>query len=159
MKIKDFFGGLLAALICLSIGGIGTIFTAPNIPTWYASQIRPFFAPPNWVFGPAWTLLYALMGIAIYLIIKKGLDKKEVRTASLVFLIQLILNAIWTPIFFGLHQTFLAFIVIVLLWLAIIWTMMKFYPVAKLACWLLLPYLLWVSFASTLNFGFWWLNR
>jgi tryptophan-rich sensory protein len=159
MKIKDLTGGLFAVLLCLAVGNIGTIYTVPNISTWYATLNRPPFSPPNWLFGPAWTLLYILMGIAIYLIIKQGLDKKEVQAASLIFLIQLVLNAIWTPIFFGLHQTLLAFIVIVFLWLAIIWTMIRFYPISKLACWLLLPYLMWVTFASTLNFSFWWLNR
>ncbi|MFH1387532.1 MAG: TspO/MBR family protein [bacterium] len=159
MKIKDLIGGSVGALLCLLVGVIGSFSTAANIPNWYAFLNKPFFTPPNWLFGPAWTLLYILMGIAAYLIWKDGLDKKANQQALGIFAAQLFFNAIWTPIFFGWHQLFIAFIVIVVLWCFILWTIIRFSRISNIAGWLLAPYILWVTFASALNFGVWWLNR
>ncbi len=156
--LKDIIAILVLLIICLAAGAIGSLFTIQSIPTWYASAAKPVFTPPNWLFGPAWTLLYILMAIAAFLVWKKGFDKPAVRFALLIFGAQLALNTIWTPLFFGLHQLLLAFIEIVVLWLFILWTMVKFFPISSAAGWLLVPYILWVSFASVLNFAFWIMN-
>lgn len=136
---------------CEIVGLIGTPFTITAIPTWYVNLNKPFFSPPSWLFGPVWTLLYLLMGISIYLIWKQGLQKKKIKTAVKLFLIQLTLNFIWSPIFFGLKSPELGLIVIIPMWIFIILTIRRFYPLSKVASYLLLPYLLWVSFATILN--------
>lgn len=143
---------LIASVIgCELVGFLGTPFTISAIPTWYATLNKPFFAPPNWLFGPAWTLLYFLMGVAFYLIWKQGWQKKKIAIAGKYFLAQLALNFIWSPIFFGLRAPMLGLIVIVAMWALIVMTMKKFYSLSKLAFYLLVPYLLWVSFATILN--------
>jgi benzodiazapine receptor len=139
-------------------GLIGSIFTAPAIPTWYASLQKPAFAPPNWVFAPVWTTLFLLMGIAAYLVWKRGLAKKEVRIALGLFLFQLVLNIFWSFLFFGLQNPLAAFVEIIVLWLAILLTLVSFYRISKPAGLLLLPYLIWVSFAAFLNFQIFTLN-
>jgi translocator protein len=136
---------------CELVGILGSIFTISSIPTWYATLNKPFYAPPNWIFGPVWTLLYLLMGVSFYLIWKQDWKKKKVATAGKYFLAQLGLNFIWSPIFFGLKAPFLALTVILTMWLLIVMTMKKFHPLSKLAFYLLVPYLLWVSFATLLN--------
>lgn len=150
---------IIAIVVCEIAGIIGSLFTVSAIPTWYATLVKPVLNPPSWVFGPVWTTLYALMGIAAFLIWRQGLDRKDMRKALGVFLLQLVLNVIWSIIFFGLHSPSWAFVNIVALWLAIIWTMTMFYKISRPAMWLLLPYILWVSFASYLNFMLWILNR
>lgn len=142
---------VVSVIGCELVGFLGTPFTISAIPTWYAILNKPFFAPPNWIFGPVWTLLYFLMGIAFYLIWKQGWQKKKVKAAGLFFLAQLGLNFIWSPIFFGLRSPLLGLIVIVAMWALIVMTMKKFYPLSRLAFYLLVPYLLWVSFATLLN--------
>lgn len=139
-------------------GIIGSVFTASAIPTWYAGLVKPALNPPAWVFGPAWITLYALMGVSAWLIWKNGWKKKEVRMALGAFGIQLFLNAIWSIIFFGLHSPGWALVDIALLWFAIVWTMVVFYRISRPAAYLLVPYLLWVSFASYLNYAIWALN-
>jgi len=141
---------IISVIGCELVGLAGTPFTITAIPTWYATLNKPFFAPPNWLFGPAWTILYFLMGVAFYLIWKQGW-KKKTKTAGIYFLAQLGLNFIWSPIFFGLRAPLLGLVVIVAMWTLIIMTMKKFYPLSKPASYLLLPYLLWVSFATLLN--------
>ena len=136
---------------CELVGLLGTPFTISAIPTWYVTLNRPFFAPPNWLFAPAWTLLYFLMGVAFYLIWKQDWKKKRIRAAGLIFLAQLGLNFLWSPVFFGLRAPLLGLIVIITLWLLIVLTMKKFFPLSKPAFYLLVPYLLWVSFATILN--------
>jgi len=136
-------------LLCQFAGFIGSIFTITAIPTWYASLNKPSFNPPNYLFGPVWTTLYILMGISFALIL---LNKtKNTKTAITFFSIQLALNALWSIIFFGMKMPLLAFINIILLWLAILFTMISFYRISKPSFWLLVPYILWVSFASALN--------
>lgn len=142
---------IISVVGCELVGFLGTPFTISAIPTWYATLNKPFFSPPNWIFGPVWTLLYFLMGVAFYLIWKQGFKKQKVKTAGLFFLAQLALNFIWSPVFFGLRAPLLGLIVIVAMWALIVMTMKKFYPLSKPAFYLLLPYLLWVSFATLLN--------
>jgi len=150
---------LIIAIVVSELAGIiGSIFTVSAIPNWYAGLVKPALNPPSWIFGPVWTLLYALMGIAAFLIWKNGLEKKEVKAALGVFGIQLFLNAIWSIIFFGLYSPGWALVDIVVLWLAIVWTMVMFYKISRPAAYLLVPYLLWVSFASYLNYSVWVLN-
>lgn len=149
--MKNTWKLIVSVIGCELVGILGTPFTISAIPTWYATLNKPFFAPPNWLFGPAWTLLYFLMGVAFYLIWKQGWQKKKNRIAGKYFLVQLALNFIWSPIFFGLRMPLLGLIVIVAMWIMIAITMKKFYPLSKLAFYLLVPYLLWVSFATLLN--------
>jgi len=147
-----------AVLVCLFAGFIGSFFTISSIPTWYATIQKPAFNPPNWVFGPVWTTLYILMGISAYLVWMKGWDKKEVRSALAIFAVQLVLNTLWSIIFFGAKELFLAFVEIAFLWTAIVVTIFLFRRISRNAALLLVPYLLWVSFAAFLNYSVWQLN-
>jgi len=150
---------LIAAIIFAELAGIiGSLFTFSSIPTWYVTIIRPTFSPPNWIFGPVWTTLFALMGIALFLVWQKGIARKDVKVAVAIFLVQLILNTIWSIIFFGAHNIGGAFIEIIFLWLAILATIITFYKISKPAGYLLLPYIAWVSFAGFLNYTIWTLN-
>lgn len=150
---------LLTALIVSALAGIiGSLFTFSAIPAWYATLAKPVLNPPSWVFGPVWTLLYALMGIAAFLVWNKGWGRRDVRVALTVFAIQLALNTLWPLIFFGLRSPAWAFVGIVALWFAILATIITFAKVSKPAAWLLVPYILWVSFAGYLNFSIWMLN-
>ena len=148
----------IAIVICESAGLIGTIFTMSEIPNWYAGLVKPALNPPSWIFGPVWTMLYLLMGIALFLIWNTGIKRHDVRKAIGIFALQLILNSIWSIVFFGLHSTGWAFVNLVAIWLAIIWTIMLFNKISKPAARLLIPYILWVSFAGYLNFMIWILN-
>lgn len=148
----------ISVIGCELVGILGTPFTTSAIPTWYAGLNKPFFAPPNWLFGPAWTLLYFLMGVAFYLIWQHGWRNKKSQIARKYFLIQLALNFIWSPVFFGLRSPLLGLIVILLMLVMIMLTIKKFYALSKPAAYLLIPYLLWVSFATTLNAGILVLN-
>lgn len=158
MKTSSTFQVIIAILISEAAGIIGSVFTSPSIPTWYAGIIKPTFSPPNWVFGPVWTTLFALMGIASYIVWKKGFERREVRIALGMFALQLILNVTWSLIFFGLQNPALAFLEIIALWLAIALTIVSFYRINKNAAYLLIPYILWVSFAMFLNYTIWSLN-
>jgi len=149
---------VLCILLCLAAGGIGSLATRDAIPQWYAGLHRPSFSPPNWAFGVVWPILYVLMGVALAMVLSDGLDRKEVRITAAVFGIQLVLNAAWSLIFFGLHRIDWALVEIVVLWLAILVTIYLFCRISKVAAALLVPYLLWVSFALALNAGFWRLN-
>jgi translocator protein len=147
-------------LLCLFVGGVlGSLFTTPSIPTWYVTLVKPVYQPPNWLFGPVWTILYVLMGISAFIVWSSSAQKNIKNAALLVFLVQLGLNALWSPIFFALHWLFLAFAEIVVLWVAILITILQFNKISKAASILLLPYFLWVSFASILNLHIWLLNR
>lgn len=158
MKLSNPLKVAICIIGCEAAGMIGTFFTISAISTWYSTLIKPALNPPNWIFGPVWIILYALMGISAFLVWKKGFEKKEVKSALATFGIQLALNAIWTPIFFGLQKPGIAYFVILALWCSIIWTMIKFYKINRTATYLLIPYILWVSFASYLNFSIWMLN-
>ncbi len=139
-------------------GLIGALFTVSAIPTWYASLQRPSFSPPNWVFGPAWTILYILMGISIYLIWQRIKEGKKIKSVMFLFWVHLFFNAIWSIIFFGFQNPKLALINIVIIWLFIIILMFKFWKINRWSTYLLIPYFLWVSFASILNYFIWYLN-
>ncbi len=158
MRTPEFLKLIIAVVICELAGIVGAFFTASAIPEWYGGLAKPALNPPGWVFGPVWTALYLLMGISVYLIWREGRERREVRFALIAFAIQLILNAIWSPLFFGARSPFLGLIDIILLWLAVLWTMALFFRISKSAGWLLVPYLLWVSFAAYLNFSIWLLN-
>jgi len=148
-------GSLLA---CLLAGAIGSAFTIRSIPTWYAGLSKPSFTPPNGVFGPVWSLLYLLMGIALFLIWRKGFAVPGVGMAVVMFVIQLVVNALWSISFFGFRSPFLGLVDIALLWVLILTTLVLFLRLSWLAGLLLVPYFLWVSFASALNFAIWRLN-
>ena len=137
---------IVSIFVCLAAGLVGSIFTTPAIPGWYATLQKPSFSPPNFLFAPVWTTLYILMGISLALI----LNKKN-KTAIIFFVVQLVLNSLWSILFFGLKSPKLAFVEIIFLWLAILITILKFFKISKLAGWLFVPYLLWVSYASVLN--------
>ena len=155
MKL-DYSKLLPAVVICQLAGIIGSIFTMEAIPTWYATLVKPSFVPPNWLFAPVWTALYLMMGVALYLVVlKKG---KAVDLAVKIFGVQLSLNILWSFIFFGQRNPMLAFFEIILLWLAILLTIVKFDKVSRPAALLMVPYLLWVTFAAYLNYSIWLLN-
>lgn len=155
---KNFLKLIIAIVGSEAAGIIGSIFTISSIPTWYAMIAKPEFAPPNWLFGPVWTTLFALMGIAAFLVWKKGTERKDVKVALGIFVLQLVLNTLWSIIFFGLRSPGGAFIEIIFLWLAILWTIVAFHKISKAAAYLLIPYILWVSFAAYLNYAIWILN-
>lgn len=140
--------------LCFSAASLGAIFMPGD---WYASLQKPTWNPPGWIFGPVWTALYVMMAMAAWLVWRQGGWQKQ-RKPLLIFLVQLALNALWTPLFFGLHWPGVAFAEIVLLWLAIAATITVFHPVNRTAMLLLAPYLAWVSFAAALNFSLWRLN-
>jgi benzodiazapine receptor len=148
-----------SVFICLLAGFGGSIATMPSIPTWYAGLQKPAFNPPNWIFAPVWTALFVMMGIAAYLVWDKGPEKKSVRVSLAVFGFQLFLNMLWSFLFFYIHSPLLAFFEIILLWLAILLTIIYFYRISRPASYLLVPYILWVSFASVLNLSIFLLNR
>lgn len=149
---------IVSILLCQLAGIIGSIFTAPNIPTWYASLEKPFFTPPSWLFAPAWITLFLLMGLSLFLVWNKGLQSKTSKIAVSIFFVQLALNILWSALFFGLQNPFLALIEIIILWIAILATIIAFAKISKKAAILLLPYILWVSFAALLNYSVWILN-
>lgn len=138
----------------MGAGALGAIF-APG--DWYNNLVKPTWNPPGWVFGPVWSVLYILMAVAAWVVWKQGGWKRQ-QGPLLVFVGQLTLNALWTPVFFGMHRPDLAFAVIVLLWLAIVVTVYTFWKVSRAAAGCLLPYLAWVTFAAALNFRLWQLN-
>lgn len=158
-NMNKYFRLLLSIIICELVGLIGTPFTISAIQSWYVYLNKPFFSPPNWIFGPVWTTLYALMGISAYLIWSKGFKNKKVKKGLQFFGIQLGFNFIWSILFFGLHNPILGFLDIILLWISIFITIKKFYVISKPAAYLLIPYLAWVSFASLLNLSIILLNR
>ncbi len=147
-------------ITCLAVGYFSSIVTRDNIPTWYALLNKPVFNPPNWVFAPVWTLLYILMGYAAGRIWNKiDTDEATVKRGFVFFLLQLALNALWSFLFFGLHNPMLAFFEVLLLWAMIFETYSQFKKVDKVAAYLLLPYLAWVSYATILTGSIWYLNR
>lgn len=143
---------ILSIVICQLAGFIGAIFTMDSIPTWYAALNKPSFNPPNNVFGPVWTILYVMMGISMFLIWKEGLKNKDVKNAFIFFIIQLILNSLWSVVFFGAHSVLGGLIIIVLLWLAVLYCIISFRKISRVASILLIPYLLWITFATLLNY-------
>ncbi len=158
MKKSDILKLIVSLIICQLAGFVGSLFTTPSIPTWYASLEKPSFNPPNWVFSPVWISLFVVMGISLFLVWQKSLHYPGVRGAMLWFAIQLFLNMLWSVLFFGLKSPLFAFIGIIFLWVAIFLTLVKSFKVSRLAGVLLVPYICWVSFAAILNFSIWNLN-
>ena len=150
----------LAVVACELVGASGAVFTASGLESWYGSLARPELAPPNWVFGPVWTTLFALMGAAAWLVWREldGPDRGAARRALWLFAGQFGLNVAWSAAFFGARSIAAGLAVIVALWLAILGTVLAFERVDRRAAALLLPYLAWVSFAGYLNYAFWTLN-
>jgi benzodiazapine receptor len=149
---------LLFILVCQLAGAIGSLATQASLSTWYEALAKPSFNPPSWVFAPVWTTLYTLMGIAAYLVWRRGWHRQDVKRALGVFAVQLVLNAAWSLVFFGLQAPLGGLVVIVLLLAAIVLTMRAFFPLSRTAGWLLVPYVLWVAFATVLNGSIWLLN-
>jgi len=141
---------ILCLLFTIGVGSLGSVFTVAEIPNWYASLQKPSFNPPNWIFGPAWTILYTLMGVALYLVWKKP-KSKDRNTAILFFMIQFTLNFFWSIIFFKYHLIGWALVEILVMWVSILLTIIFFWKNSTLAAALLIPYLAWVSFATLLN--------
>jgi len=146
---------IVSIAIPLIAAGIGSFFTTKSIPNWYAALQKPAFNPPNWIFGPVWTILFIMMGIALYLVWTSG---KANNAALWIFGIQLGLNVLWSILFFGMQSPLWAFVDIIALWLAILATIISFYSVSAIASYLLIPYILWVSFATILNWKIMVLN-
>ncbi len=150
---------VLVVLVCVSVGYLSGTVTRESITTWYPTLVKPVFNPPNWIFAPVWTMLYIMMGIAAGFVWNRYSENSLVQKALGFFAIQLGLNALWSYLFFGLHNPLLALIEIVLLWLMIFETYNQFKKIDKVAGFLMLPYLAWVSFATILNASIWWLNK
>ena len=149
---------ILCIIVVEILGGLGAFVTAGSIDNWYADLNKPPGTPPNWLFGPVWTALYAMMGTALALVWHRATPGPVRKTALTWFAIQLVLNLAWTPVFFGLHQMLVALVIIVAMLVAIGITISKFRPIDRFAAWLLIPYAIWVSYATWLNTGYWWLN-
>jgi tryptophan-rich sensory protein len=149
---------VLAVGICLLAGYIGSYYTTPEIPTWYASLQKPDITPPSWVFAPVWTVLYILMGLSLYLIIQSGLKNPEVKVGLILFIFQLVLNVGWSFFFFGRHSTFYGFLAIVLLWAILLCTIIQMFRISFGAALLLVPYLVWITFAAYLTYAIMMLN-
>ena len=149
---------IVSITICLFAGFLGSFFTIPAIPTWYATLTKPSFAPPNWLFFPVWTTLFVMMGISLYLVWRRGLEGQQVKNALVIFAVQLILNVLWSAAFFGLRSPLSGLIEISILWISIAFTIMIFMKISTTAGLLLIPYIIWVSFAAILNFMIWRLN-
>jgi tryptophan-rich sensory protein len=149
---------VLMVVLCVTVGYLSGLVTRESILTWYVTLNKPSFNPPNWVFAPVWTLLYIMMGVAAGMVWISNSDEQTTKKALGFFAIQLGLNALWSYLFFGLHNPLLALIEIILLWLMIFETYNMFKKINKTVGLLLLPYLAWVSFAAILNASIWWLN-
>lgn len=181
MKAKNILKFIIAIAVSELAGVVGAVFTMPAISVWYAGLAKPELAPPDWVFGPVWTALYALIGISLYLVWKNNWEVKNrflegerkawnkwserlwtgdwrKANAIAVFAIQYILNIAWSYLFFGLRSSGFAFFALLALWLAIFWTIVAFYRISRPAAYLLLPYLIWVGFAGYLNYSIWMMN-
>ena len=149
---------IISILLPMIIGGISGSFTSASINTWYVTLNKPWFNPPNWIFGPVWTLLYLMMGIAFYMIWKSEAVNAVKQTAVILFAAQLLVNFLWSLIFFYLKQPGWAMIDIILMWILIVATIFSYGKISSTAAWLMLPYICWVSFAMILNFYLWKLN-
>ena len=148
---------LVSIALPLGVGAIAGMFTAQSVPEWYAALNRPSFNPPNWIFGPVWTTLYILMGISFFLVWKQDASKER-NQAILIFSLQLLLNFAWSFIFFYFHMIGFALVEIILLWVSIIIMLVLFYKAKPVASYINIPYLLWVTFATILNAGYYFLN-
>jgi tryptophan-rich sensory protein len=159
-KPKQILKFLFALAVCFGVSGSSAIFTSKDsLTNWYYQLEKPIFTPPDLVFGPTWTILYLLMAISVFLVWNKGQDYPRVKQSLIIFLAQLVLNAIWTPLFFRFHLIMVAFIEIIMLWFAILATILTFKRISLIASIILVPYLIWVGYATVLNGSIWYLNR
>lgn len=158
MKLNNPLKLIIALAVPLFIGWVGSLFVMPALPIWYNSLAKPALNPPSWIFAPVWTLLFVLMGIAAFLVWRKELNKKTVKMALAIFIFQLFLNVFWSLLFFGMRNPMVAFTEIISLWFAIMALLLAFYQVSRPAAYLLIPYVLWVSFATYLNYAIWQLS-
>ena len=149
---------IISLVVCFAAGGLGGLATTPGLDTWYDTVAKPTWNPPSWVFAPVWTTLYCLMGIAVWLVWRGG-EWKQVKPAVVLFTVQLVLNSLWSLLFFGVQNPGAALVEIGVLWCAIAATTVLFFRRSAIAGGLMTPYLLWVTFASFLNFTIWNLNR
>jgi tryptophan-rich sensory protein len=149
---------LISIVVCQLAGLIGAFFTNQSVLTWYPLLHKPFFNPPSWIFAPVWILLYFLMGISLFLVWKKKTDTYAVKKGLVVFFIQLGLNCLWPAVFFGARSVWGGVVVIFILWISILWTMIRFRDLSRPAVILFIPYVLWVSFALVLNLSIAFLN-
>jgi benzodiazapine receptor len=159
MGSSDIVKLIISILACFAAGGIGSLFTFKAIPTWYLGLKKPKYTPPNKVFGPVWTTLYIILGISVFFIWQKGLSDNDVLFAFTLFWVQLVFNALWSIIFFGMKSKGGGVFIIILLWLLILATIITSFRVSVLSGVLLIPYIIWVSIASYLNIGIWWINK
>jgi benzodiazapine receptor len=158
MTKKLFMRVSFAMGLCLFIGFLGALATQTSIGDWYLQLNKPSYNPPNWIFGPVWTVMYVLMGIAAGIVWSKGFYHKWVKTALYLFGFQLFLNAFWSLLFFGLKEPLLALLDIIALFVVLLFTFEWFKIVNNIAAYLLIPYIIWVAFAALLNFEIWRLN-
>jgi tryptophan-rich sensory protein len=154
----NYFKLISSIIVCQLAGIIGSFFTISSVNSWYTTLNQPFFNPPSWIFGPVWTILYLLMGISLYIVWNKGINTKVKKIATYIFGFQLALNSLWSILFFGLQSPLFAFIEIIFLWIAILFSIIYFYKISRTAAYLLIPYIIWVSFAALLNISYVILN-
>jgi len=154
VKLPSWATLVLFLIAVYLVSGVGGAFTASSVGTWYAGLAKPSWRPPNWLFGPVWTILYAMMAVSAWLVWRKA----GFGAALLMFAVQLLINGIWSPVFFGAQSLGGGLVVIVALWFAIVGTIAMFWPVSTAAALLLVPYLAWVSFAVVLNAAIWRMN-
>jgi translocator protein len=157
--MKNWIKLVISIAVPVAVGGVAGLFTRPEIDGWYQTLQKPSWQPPNWVFGPVWTTLYIMMGIALYLVWKSNAAATQKRTAITLWIVQLVFNFFWSFIFFRQHQLDWALGEIIVLWFFILLTIFSFARISKLAAWLLLPYISWVSFASILTYTIYQLNK
>lgn len=156
--MKPIYKLIIAVLIPLSVGSLAGYFTASSVNGWYTTLVKPSFNPPNWLFAPVWTSLYIMMGIALFLVWNSGAAEDVKRTAVTLFIVQLVLNFLWSFVFFYAQQPGWALVNIILMWIFIFLTILWFGKISSLSAWLLVPYICWVSFATVLNYAIWKLN-
>lgn len=144
---------ILSIILCQCAGVLGSVFTSSSVSTWYPTLIKPWYTPPGWVISAVWILLFTLMGLSLFLVWRAGLSRPDVKKAVTVFAIQLGANILWSAAFFGLQSPLAAFAVIVVLWILILLSISSFRPISRRASLLLLPYIIWVSFAAYLNYS------
>lgn len=149
---------IFCIVVCQLAGVLGSVFTRSSVNTWYQDLTKPWFTPPGWVITTIWLVLFTLMGLSLFLVYREGLSRVDVRIAVGIFAIQLLVNVLWSMAFFGLRWPMGGLVTIAVLWVLIVLTILKFWPISREAALFLMPYLLWVSFAAFLNYSFWRLN-
>jgi translocator protein len=156
---RDILRFLASIIMCQTAGIVGSFFTRTSVSSWYVNLEKPFFTPPGSVFGPVWVSLYLIMGFSLFLVWRKGLDSSNAKRSFALFVIQLLINTLWSFAFFGLRSPLIGLIVIIVLLIAIIMVIIRFSSISRIASILLIPYMLWVSFAAVLNGAIFFLNR